>query len=925
MIYKYCVRSKNRGAEIADVQRRLHLKDLELWRDYYVETADPISAEQVQQLGDALSNPFLEEVSIGLPLAEGRMVQITHQLGIVDNESASVIALGETIGVNLVAVKVGTTYESTDAQLVSTVRSNIFNESIHELHTREPKYATLQPSGQHVPMRSFDLLNMSDAELVFVGTSDGRNLDLRQMRSIADLQREAGTRYVTDVLLEALDARWSDHCAHTTWKSLGHLLRRLEEASRKTGNPNIVTMFHDNAGVWDFYENTCLAFKAETHNGPTAISAYFGQLTKLGGVLRDIMGTGLGADPIGVFEYSATGLLDSDSFVLGRPSARRIACETIEAIKEYGNTFGAPMLWSHMAFHHKYRAKPFALGGAIGLIPKQYARRGEPEPGDLVVLIGALTGNDGIHGASASSAGGDMDYSSVQIGSPLEQIKFRSAIMELRDARCIRAVTDVGGAGLNSAVGEMGEACGVWINLALVPLKTAGLPGWRILVSESQERMVLALIPSKLEQANEILAKHGVRSTVIGKFTGTQRYCVIHDRNVSQHHVVASDASSLPLSGEIGIDVPYRRLDDEPDPRVPVKPRLRERVPGKWPEFNLPELEEFVAEMLRDQSIVDQSYAGCQYDSTVRGQTFYGPYFGRTYRVPTSYCAVTPLYDRPFAAVFSATFNPWLFEIDPVLATRQGFLGLLSKLVLAGVDLKDICICDNFYTPDLEESTGYYLNEMVNELAALVGCFGTPIISGKDSSAGSTKTSEGIVSVPPAVLLSGLGKVTSCSSLIPNEWQQAGNVLVRLGPNCGALAGTLTARLLNKSANELDDLDVAEYRQFLLTLSDTCFVSGVPIDVGGVLARVILNALGSRFGVELYEPSGSLHELLLEHRCGVVVEFPADRVSAIPDVLQPTIIGQLTTKPQSVSLMGRELLGESAVRTWNNSFRESLT
>ena len=125
------------------------------------------------------------------------------------------------------------------------------------------------------------------------------------------------------MLLEALDARWSDHCAHTTWKSLGNLLDRLVAASRDTANPNIVSMFHDNAGVWNFYDGYALAIKAETHNGPSAISAYFGQLTKLGGVLRDILGTGLGADPIGCFEYTATGPLDAAPPIAGRPGRGR--------------------------------------------------------------------------------------------------------------------------------------------------------------------------------------------------------------------------------------------------------------------------------------------------------------------------------------------------------------------------------------------------------------------------------------------------------------------------------------------------------------------------------------------------------------------------------------------------------------------------
>src|SRR3954469_20833306 len=115
-------------------------------------------------------------------------------------------------------------------------------------------------------------------------------------------------------------------------------------------------MFEDNAGVWEFYDGWAIAVKGETHSGPSAVSAYFGQLTKLGGVLRDILGTGLGADPIGVFEYTATGPISAEAPISGRPAPRQIALETIRAIKEYGNTFGVPMMASRMAFHPRYRA-----------------------------------------------------------------------------------------------------------------------------------------------------------------------------------------------------------------------------------------------------------------------------------------------------------------------------------------------------------------------------------------------------------------------------------------------------------------------------------------------------------------------------------------------------------------------------------------
>ena len=566
MIYKFSVRTAEAyDPAIPATRAQLELPDVERWRDVYLEVDGTLTPAQIERLCNSLSNGFTESAQLAGPLAAGREVQVTYKRGIVDNENDSLVDLCRLLDIPATAGKVTTTFASADPRLAKLVEHHFCNPNIEEVHTTEPRYATLQPAGHYEPMQTFDLRGMNDAQLAELGRAAGRNLSLRQMQQIRALQLETSAPHVTDVLLEAMDARWSDHCSHTTWKSLGNLLKRLIRAAEQTRNPNIVSMFHDNAGVWDFYDGWCIAFKAETHNGPSAISAYFGQLTKLGGVLRDVLGTGQGANPIGVFEYTATGVIGTPSPIPGRPDPRHIAHETIRAVKEYGNTFGVPMMSSQMTQHPAYRAKPFALGGCIGLLPKTFAQRGEPQPGDMLMLIGGLTGNDGIHGASASSAGSEMDTASVQIGSPLEEIKFCEAIVDLRDAGCVRAVTDLGAAGLNSAVGEMGEACGVWLNTALVPLKTTGLAMWRILLSESQERMLLAVAPENLAAAREILARHQVRGTVVGRFAQTGRYTVVHNPQLSESDVVGLDAKSLPLTGEVGIDAPYQLLKHDPD------------------------------------------------------------------------------------------------------------------------------------------------------------------------------------------------------------------------------------------------------------------------------------------------------------------------------------------------------------------------
>ncbi len=439
--------------------------------------------------------------------------------------------------------------------------------------------------------------------------------------------------------------------------------------------------------------------------------------------------------------------------------------------------------------------------------------------------------------------------------------------------------------------------------------------------------MVLATIPEKHQLTCEILDRHRVRHTVVGRFTDSKKYCVIHDPKISESEVVGFDAGNMPLSGEVGLNVPYKLLKDSPEPKEIQKPSLVVQK-SEWPEMEAGQLVDVVNKLVRDPEFADQTFAGSQYDSSVQGHAFYGPYYGQRRKIPTSYSAITPMFGHPGATVFSVSFNPWLSDANPVLAARQAFLAILTGQVLAGVSVKDICLCDNFYTPHREADADYWLVGMVNELAQLVELFGTPLISGKDSSAGSVVTDEGVISVPPAVFLSGLGKVPDCSTLLPNEWQIPGNLLVRIGPDCDSLAGTVAQRIFNSSANDVDDISVKEHRRFLQALEQipsSTFLSGIALSTGGVIGRLLLGALAGDLGVELDSESiGPLSDLFKEHRCSALVEVAEGRVDEIPAALRPRIVARITDEESSVVVNGQNLLSKEAIKVWTDTYEESL-
>jgi phosphoribosylformylglycinamidine synthase len=216
---------------------------------------------------------------------------------------------------------------------------------------------------------------------------------------------------------------------------------------------------------------------------------------------------------------------------------------------------------------------------------------------------------------------------------------------------------------------------------------------------------------------------------------------------------------------------------------------------------------------------------------------------------------------------------------------------------------------------------------MVRELADLVELFGTPFISGKDSSAGSTYTDEGLVSVPPAVFLSAIGKVSDKAALLSNQWKSPGNLIVRVGPDCSSLAGTLAARIFRKAANDVDGIDAFRYKEYLealSTLPTNLLRSGAPIGVGGVLAQLILGVLASGYGIELLQPPRGLGELLAEHRCGAIIEVSEDDLAKLPAVLRPRIVARLTGERQAISYQADNLLSRRAIDIWHTAYEESL-
>ena len=411
-------------------------------------------------------------------------------------------------------------------------------------------------------------LNIDDEELIKLGkvgiiddsgTSRGPlALDLTYLKTIKKYFDKKG-RQPTDIELETIAQTWSEHCKHTIFANEideiknGLFKSHVKAATRKIRknkgkNDFCVSVFTDNSGAIDFDDKYLITHKVETHNSPSALDPFGGSITGIVGVNRDAIGFGMGAKPVAnVYGFclanpkNKTELFRDSKLKQKMLSSKRIMDGVISGVNSGGNQSGIPTSSGFLYFNDDYRGKPLVFCGTVGLIPRKInGKRSDKKrarPGDLVVMVGGRVGKDGIHGATFSSELLDSGSpaTAVQIGDPITQKKMSDALIkEARDLGLYRSITDNGAGGLSSSVAEMAkESGGCLIELDKVPLKYSGLEPWQIWISESQERMTLAIPKSKWKNFEKLMKKRGVEASVIGKFTKSGKCHSAHPKSPS--------------------------------------------------------------------------------------------------------------------------------------------------------------------------------------------------------------------------------------------------------------------------------------------------------------------------------------------------------------------------------------------------------
>lgn len=781
-----------------------------------------------------------------------------------------------------------------------------------------PQFVSCQTAEQKALgtiVEEFDIANMSDEELIAFSNEKSAALDLREMQKIRDYyQREK--RRCTDAEFETIAQTWSEHCVHKTFKAcikidssdetvkknypnleVSNVLKTyIKKATDEINTDWVVSAFVDNAGIVTLNDSFDVSFKVETHNHPSAIEPFGGANTGVGGVIRDVMG--VSARPFAVTDVLCFGNpeLPYDKVPAGTMHPNEIIAGVVNGVSDYGNKMGIPTVNGGVHFAEGYTTNPLVYCGCAGIAPKG-VHTTTPQVGDHIFTVGAPTGRDAIRGATFSSmivnaSTGTVAGSAVQTGDPIVQKKV-CELLELVSKRGLySAITDCGAGGFSSAVGEMSSKLGCDVDLTDVPVKYEGLTAWEIWVSESQERMVLAVPEKHIPEFITLCNFCEVEYFDLGTFTGDAILKVRRNGKT----VINLDCSFL-HSGP-------------PQKQLTAKPYT---VKKSYPTCGDIKIDTALTALLSDLAISSRERVVRLYDHEVQGGTLLRPYDGRTFEGPADAAVVQPReVEGNVAVALSNALHFRASEFGTYQMTQTTIDEAVRSAVAVGADPDRIGILDNYCMGDPKRSEVMWdLIESARACYDTAKLFKTPFISGKDSFNNEYLTADGTrVAIPASLLISAMGIVPNIAYVPGADLKKAGNNLYLLGESDFQFGASVFAekfgvpknavvrftRMSEKNAGTYQKLHAAIGRGLIKTCHD--------ISDGGLLVALAEMCIGGKRGATV-DTATLLHAVdsdelraLFGETCGcfIIEASPADEAA-----LQQIFAGTPLVKIGSVS------------------------
>ncbi|MBI2617238.1 phosphoribosylformylglycinamidine synthase [Candidatus Gottesmanbacteria bacterium] len=732
-----------------------------------------------------------------------------------------------------------------------------------------------------VPSVSVVNLDVSDGELTNIGSlgiaekDEVRRgplaLDLSSMRKIKKYFKKLG-RNPTDIEIESLAQTWSEHCKHIIFSSeidevkeglyKTYIKHATELVRKKKGKKDFcVSVFSDNSGAIRFDKNHLLTHKVETHNSPSALDPFGGAITGIVGVNRDAIGFGLGAKPVA----------NTYGFCFAPPTVKRqiyrdkgkkhpmlppqrILEGVVSGVNGGGNTSGIPTPSGFLYFDEDFQGKPLVFVGTVGFLPfksgkkKLYEKRARS--GDYIVMIGGRVGIDGIHGATFSSVPIDSNspVSAVQIGDPITQKKFSDAIVkEARDLNLYNSITDNGAGGLSCSVAEMAkESGGCLVELEKVPLKYPNLSPWQIWISESQERMTLAVPPGKWRKFSQLCKSRGVEATIIGKFT---RFRKCH----------------VSYKGKTVMDIDLQFLHDG----FPRKHLVTKKFNRVSLQSSVPKITDYTSafvDMVGRWNTSSFEFISSQFDHEVQSTSVLKPLQG-VGRVNSEATVFRPDLTSFRGVTLSYGLYPSYSELDSYRMAACCLDSAIRNVIAVGADPETIALLDNFcWCSSNERERLYQLKEAARACFDYAVSFQTPFISGKDSMFNDfvgfdTNGNKIKISIPPTLLISSVGIVSDISKTVSLDAKFPGDLIYILGSTNDELGGSEYFTYLKENHhNAIFHSSVPQvrakefrrlYKAYFHAIENNLIASAVSVTRGGLGVSLSKLSMAGKHGADI--------------------------------------------------------------------------
>lgn len=634
--------------------------------------------------------------------------------------------------------------------------------------------------------------------------------DDEYFKIVALLDREP-----TPVELGMFGAMWSEHCGYK--HSRPHLRNLPTEA------PWVVQGPGENAGAVAIGDGLAAVFKVESHNHPSAVEPYEGAATGVGGIVRDIFT--MGARPIA--------LLDSLRFgPLSDPRNRYYLDHVVAGIGGYGNCLGVPTVGGEIFFDESYDGNPLVNAMCIGIAPVDGIVRAKASGvGNQIVLVGAETGRDGLHGATFASV--DDPESShrgvIQVGNPFLEKQLMEACLELLATDMVVAMQDLGAAGLTSSIVECASRGGVGaeIDVTLVPRRETGMTAYEVMLSESQERMVLVARPEHVSMIEEVLARWSLRATVIGQITGDGRVRVLD-------------------GGEVVADVPaalytdYCPTYEPPASESPAIAAARATSPHDVPDIAPRELGGTLLTLLKSPNVGSRRWVYEQYDSTILTNTVVGP--------GTADAAVLRIKGTTKGIATAIDCNPRYCWLDPFEGARLAVAEATRNVSVTGAQPLGLTNCLNFGNPE-KPSGAWQLKRAVHGMAVACEALGVPVVSGNVS----LYNEAAAAPIMPSPAIGCVGVLDDVSRHATQAWHDGDEVLL-IGAGVPSLGGseylaTVHDRVIGVPA-PLDDEAERAAQEFVRSLvASGDLVTAHDCGLGGIAVALAEMAITSGVGI----------------------------------------------------------------------------